>query len=196
MDAGPGDEWNSRRLLLWATATSGTLLLMATAWPFLASMEPSARALAAGAPVDADLSNLAAGELTTVEWRGRPVWILHRTPAMVQGLERGAAALSDPASQRSQQPAACRNALRSVQPDYFVAVGICTHLGCVPTFRPDAGAADLGADWPGGFYCPCHGSRFDLAGRVFRNVPAPLNLEVPLYSFLGPTQIRIGAASA
>jgi len=187
------DAASERRLLLRATVVTGGALAVATAWPFIASLWPSARALAAGAPVDADLTRLAAGDLMTVEWRGRPVWILHRTPAMLASLEADAARLNDPASARSQQPPACRNSVRALRPEYFVAVGICTHLGCVPTFRPEAGAADLGADWPGGFYCPCHGSRFDLAGRVFRNVPAPLNLEVPPYSFPDPAHVRVGA---
>ncbi|MES2264092.1 MAG: ubiquinol-cytochrome c reductase iron-sulfur subunit [Pseudomonadota bacterium] len=182
-----------RRLLLWSTATTGGVLLLAAAWPLVASLAPSARALAAGAPVDVDLSRLATGELMTTEWRGRPVWILRRTAAMLATLSDDAGRLSDPDSRRSQQPAACRNATRALRPEYFVAVGICTHLGCVPAFRPQPGAADLGDDWPGGFYCPCHGSRFDLAGRVFRNVPAPLNLEIPPYSFPDPARVRIGA---
>jgi ubiquinol-cytochrome c reductase iron-sulfur subunit len=182
-----------RRVLLRTTAVTGGAMLLASAYPFIASMEPSARALAAGAPVDVDLSRLADGELMTVEWRGRPVWILHRTPQMLAALAADAPLLNDPLSQRSQQPPACRNAVRSLEAPFFVAVGICTHLGCVPTFRPEPGAADLGATWPGGFYCPCHGSRFDLAGRVFRNVPAPLNLEIPPYRFVGPAQVRIGA---
>lgn len=181
-----------RRRLLIATSAVGGFGLAVACVPFIESMEPSARALAEAGPVDTDLSTLAPGALKTVQWRGKPVWILHRSDAMLASLGSHNAQLVDPASHSAQQPRACANATRSLQPAHLVLVGLCTHLGCVPTFRPDAGAPDLGADWPGGFYCPCHGSRFDLAGRVFRNVPAPLNLEVPPYRYLTPTQLRIG----
>lgn len=190
IDKGPLSQ---RRMLLWATGAVGAAGTVAAAWPLVASMAPSARALAEGAPVEADLAALAPGQLITAQWRGRPVWLLRRTGAMLASLAADEALLSDPASARSDQPPACVNRARSLRPEYFVAIGICTHLGCVPTFRPQPGAADLGADWPGGFYCPCHGSRFDLAGRVFNNVPAPLNLAIPPYDFPDPGRVRIGA---
>jgi ubiquinol-cytochrome c reductase iron-sulfur subunit len=170
----------------------GTVGLVAAVIPFCKSMSPSERALSGGAPVEVDLTRLAPGTLTTVEWRGRPVWVLHRTPAMLATLGNHDAELVDPRSQADQQPFYATNALRSVRPDFFVATGVCTHLGCVPTFRPEVAPPDLGPKWPGGFFCPCHGSRFDLAGRVFRNVPAPRNLEVPPYSFAGDTRLMVG----
>lgn len=180
-----------RRLLLAASAT-GSAAVVASVIPFVASMAPSERAKSAGAPVEADLARLAAGELMTIEWRGRPVWILRRTPAMIERMKTLDAFLADPASERSQQPVYVTNPLRSRKPEIFVAVGICTHLGCVPSFRPDAAPADLGPDWPGGFYCPCHGSKFDLAGRVYKHVPAPLNLEVPRHQYLADTRLLVG----
>jgi ubiquinol-cytochrome c reductase iron-sulfur subunit len=156
-------------------------------------MGPSERAKAAGAPVDVDIGTLAPATLITAAWRGKPVWILHRSEQMLALLNRHDERLVDPRSEQAQQPAYARNATRSVRPRFLVVTGICTHLGCVPTYRPEVAAPDLGADWPGGFYCPCHGSRFDLAGRVFKNVPAPSNLEVPPHEYLGDTRVRIGA---
>jgi ubiquinol-cytochrome c reductase iron-sulfur subunit len=182
----------TRRRLLVAVSAAGGAALGAIAFPFLASMAPSERARALGAPVDADVSGLASGGLQTVEWRGRPIWLLRRTPAMLASLEQDTALLADPGSLDSEQPGDCANPQRSIKPDLFVAIGVCTHLGCVPTFRPDAGVAELGPGWPGGFYCPCHGSKSDLAGRVFRNVPAPTNLVIPAYKFVSDTKIRIG----
>ena len=181
-----------RRMLIRATSVAGGAALAAAASPFLASLAPSARARARGAPVDEDLANLAPGELKTVEWRGRPVWLLRRTPAMLASLERDRGLLADPASIHSQQPADCRNPYRSARPEFLVATGLCTHLGCVPTFRPKAGEAGLGPDWPGGFYCPCHGSKFDLAGRVVKDVPAPTNLVIPPYTFVAASVVRVG----
>lgn len=181
-----------RRKLLLATTAAGGVGLLASALPFIESMEPSEAAKAAGAPVDVDVSGIASGKLETVEWRGKPIWILHRTEAMLAELGRHDRLLVDPASREDQQPPYAANPVRAIRPPFFVAIGICTHLGCVPVYRPDAGAADLGADWPGGFYCPCHGSKFDLAGRVFKNVPAPRNLEVPQYMYLSETKLRIG----
>jgi ubiquinol-cytochrome c reductase iron-sulfur subunit len=181
-----------RKMLLAATAGLGGVGLIGAAYPLLASLAPSERARAAGAPVDYDVSRLAPGSITTLEWRGRPVWVLHRSPAMLAALAGHDAELADPASSRSAQPPSCRNPARAVRPAFLVCTAICTHLGCIPSFRPEPGAPDLPAGWPGGFYCPCHGSRFDLAGRVFRNVPAPTNLEVPPYAWLGPSQLRIG----
>jgi ubiquinol-cytochrome c reductase iron-sulfur subunit len=183
-----------RRRLLITTSAVGSVGLVTTAIPFVKSMSPSERALSAGGPVEVDLARVAPGTLTTVEWRGRPVWVLHRTPQMLATLGGHDAELADPASAQDQQPFYATNPTRSVRPEWFVATGVCTHLGCTPTFRPEPAPPDLGPAWPGGFFCPCHGSRFDLAGRVFRNVPAPRNLEVPPYSFEGDTRLLVGVA--
>lgn len=191
---GPLDERElaRRQLLLTSTVSIGGIGLVATAIPFVESLEPSERAKAAAAPVAVDLSHIAPGTLTTVDWRGMPVWVLHRTPAMLNNLGKHNGLLLDPQSLTDQQPPYARNVVRSITPSWFVAVAVCTHLGCTPVFRPEVAPADLGPDWPGGFYCPCHGSRYDLAGRVFRNVPAPRNLEVPPYAFRGIDRIVIG----
>lgn len=181
-----------RRRLIAATAGMGAAGMVATLIPFVESMTPSEAAKAAGAPVEADIATLEPGMLKTVEWRGKPVWILHRSDAMMARLGDHDGLLADPRSSQPQQPPDATNAVRSVRPPFLVLTGICTHLGCVPTFRPEPGTPDLGADWPGGFYCPCHGSRFDLAGRVFKNVPAPLNLVVPDYVFLSDARVLIG----
>jgi ubiquinol-cytochrome c reductase iron-sulfur subunit len=177
---------NPRRQFLGvATTAVGGLGLVAVAIPFVKSMAPSERARAAGGPVEVALATIAPGTLATVEWRGRPVWVLHRTPAMLATLGNHDADLTDPKSLEDQQPEYARNATRAARPEFLVATAVCTHLGCIPSFRPEVAPPDLGPNWPGGFFCPCHGSRFDLAGRVFRNVPAPRNLEVPPYSFAG-----------
>lgn len=181
-----------RRLLIAGTAGMGAIGLVGVTVPFVESMEPSEAAKAAGAPVEADISTLGLGKLITVGWRGRPVWVLHRTPEMIDQLGKHNNLLVDPASQQSEQPPYAKNATRSIKPEYLILTGVCTHLGCTPVFRPEPGAADLGPEWPGGFYCPCHGSRFDLAGRVFKNVPAPLNLEVPRHLYLSNTRLLIG----
>ena len=181
-----------RRFLTVSTTAIGGVGLVATAIPFMASMTPSERARAAGAPVEADTGNIAPGSLVTVEWRGRPVWILHRTGQQIASLAGHDDDLADPASKVRQQPAYTANATRSLKPEFLVLTAICTHLGCIPSYRPEPGAADLGDDWPGGFYCPCHGSKFDLAGRVFQNVPAPTNMEVPPHSFSGAGKLLIG----
>lgn len=182
-----------RKLLARTTATIGGVGLALTAIPFIESMSPSEKAKAAGAPVEVDLAAIAPGTLATVEWRGRPVWTLHRTDDMLDRLKRIDNRLADPLSRQAQQPAYAANGTRSIRPQYLVLIGICTHLGCVPVYRPEVGAADLGADWTGGFYCPCHGSRFDLAGRVYKNVPAPRNLEIPPHEYLGDARILVGA---
>jgi len=161
--------------------------------PFIASMQPSARARAAGAPVEVDFSKLEPGQLMRVEWRGKPVWILRRTPETLANLAKLEGSLRDPESNESDQPENCKNQGRSIKPEYFIAVGICTHLGCSPTFVPDPGG-DMGEAWLGGFFCPCHGSRFDLAGRVYQGVPAPLNLVVPPYTYLSDARMIIGEA--
>lgn len=181
-----------RRRLVIATSAAGGIAAAATAVPFVASLTPSERAKAVGAPVTVDVSKLRPGETMTVPWRGQPVWILHRTPEMLAGLKKIEGDLLDPASERPQQPEYCRNEYRSRKPEYLVAVGICTHLGCVPTFRPDVAPPDLGPKWKGGYYCPCHGSRFDLAGRVYQHVPAPLNLVIPPYYYSGTSTVTVG----
>jgi ubiquinol-cytochrome c reductase iron-sulfur subunit len=179
--------------LLAATAVTGGAITVAAAVPFVASLTPSERAKAAGAPVVADISKLAPGEMMTVEWRGKPVWIIRRDKSMLDSLKKDVAMLLDPKSDRDQQPAYAKNEWRSIKPEYMVVVGICTHLGCSPSEKFVMGAASgIQADWPGGFLCPCHGSKFDLAGRVFTGVPAPSNLEVPPYKFLTDTSIVIG----
>jgi ubiquinol-cytochrome c reductase iron-sulfur subunit len=155
-------------------------------------MQPSAKARAAGAPVRADISKLEPGQMIRVKWRGKPVWIVDRTQEMLDTLPTLDSQLRDPESLQSEQPDYARNELRSIKPKYLVLIGICTHLGCSPTFRPDIAPADLGKEWKGGFFCPCHGSRFDLAGRVFQSVPAPLNLPVPPHRYLSATEILIG----
>ena len=178
-----------------ATGVAGGAALAAASIPFIASMTPSERARAAGAPVSVDVMGLEPGEQLTIEWRGVPVWILRRTEAMLKVLDdpRHLAKLADPGSEvKNQQPAYARNAYRSVKSEYLVVVAICTHLGCVPTSRPDVAPADIGADWDGGYFCPCHGSKFDLAGRVWRNVPAPTNLAIPAHHYVSETKIVIG----
>jgi ubiquinol-cytochrome c reductase iron-sulfur subunit len=181
-----------RKFLLTATTVMGGAGVVATAAPFLASMAPSEAAKAAGAPVEVSLANIEPGKLAVVEWRGKPVWILHRSEAMLAELSKDDSQLADPASSQGQQPPYATNPARAIRPPFFVVIGICTHLGCVPVYRPEPGAPDLGPDWRGGFYCPCHGSKFDLAGRVFKNVPAPLNLEVPQHTYLSDTRLLIG----
>jgi len=183
-----------RRRLLVITSGLGVVGTAFAITPFVMSMLPSARAKAAGAPVEVDISKIEPGQLLTVEWRGKPVWILRRTPAMLDELKKDENLLADPNSTvASQQPKYAQNLTRSIKPEYLVLVGICTHLGCSPSPHLVAGVASgLGGDWPGGFFCPCHGSKFDLAGRVFKNVPAPTNLVVPPYKYLSDTRIIIG----
>ena len=179
-----------RCTLTLAASAAGGAATAAVAWPFLASLEPSDRARALGAPVEADISNLNPGELMTVEWQGKPVWVLRRTDEMIERLGQHHEVLSDPESHRSLQPEYCRNPRRSIKPDVFVTVALCTHLGCIPSYRPagDAAAQLVHA----GFYCPCHGSKFDVAGRVYKNVPAPTNLEIPRHAYLSETRILTG----
>jgi ubiquinol-cytochrome c reductase iron-sulfur subunit len=181
-----------RRLWLTATSVAGGAGLVVTAVPFVASMAPSERARALGAPVEVKLQGIQPGELRTVEWRGQPVFVLRRSTEMLESLARHDDLQADPGSRRSDQPTYTVNADRSIKLEIAVMVAVCTHLGCIPTFRPTPGAADIGASWPGGFYCPCHGSKFDLAGRVFKNVPAPTNLAVPTYHFATESRLLIG----
>lgn len=185
-----------RRLWITATTVVGGAGVVASAVPFVASLAPSERARAQGAPVEVDIQGLQPGDIRTVEWRGKPVFVLRRTPDMLGALARHDDLLADPLSRRSEQPAATRNAMRSVRPELVVLEAVCTHLGCIPSFRPTPGAPDIGASWPGGFYCPCHGSKFDFAGRVFKNVPAPTNLTVPPHQFAADSKLVIGADAA
>jgi ubiquinol-cytochrome c reductase iron-sulfur subunit len=187
-----GIDLKKRRMLTAVTSVMGAIGAVYVAVPFVASMQPSARAKAAGAPVEADFSKLEEGQLLRVKWRGKPVWLVSRTKEMLEALPTLDNQLRDPNSEQSEQPTYCKNPTRSRKPELFVAIGVCTHLGCSPTFRPDVAPADLGAAWKGGFFCPCHGSRFDLAGRVFQGVPAPLNLVIPPYKFLSDTSLLIG----
>jgi ubiquinol-cytochrome c reductase iron-sulfur subunit len=188
-------DLSRRHFLGVATAVTGGVGAVMAAVPFLASWEPSARAQALGAPVQVDVGKLEPGALLKVEWRGKPVWILHRTDKMLQQVEESDPDVRDPASNQPQQPEYARNEYRSIKPNYLVVIGSCTHLGCSPIERFDVAAADLGPDWHGGFYCPCHGSKFDLAGRVYKGVPAPLNLPVPPHRYVSDSVILIGSDS-
>lgn len=180
-----------RKTLVRLSAAAGGVAAAGAAVPFLASLAPSERAKAAGAPVEARIGTLKPAELQTTEWRGRPVWILKRTPEMLQRLPAAEALLSDPTSAvSSQQPKYAQNTTRSIEPEVLVTVALCTHLGCIPTYYPEPDSVQPG--WLGGFYCPCHGSKFDLAGRVYRGSPAPTNLEIPPHRYLSPEVVLIG----
>ena len=181
---------HERRNFLTAGASVFGGIGMSTAiWPFIASMNPSAHAKAIGAPVEINLTKLAEGGMLREKWRGKPVWIVRRTKEMLSALKKDEANLRDPSSDTSAQPDYAKNKYRSRKPEYLVLVGICTHLGCSPMFRPEVSPTD---NWQGGFFCACHGSRFDLAGRVYKNVPAAKNLEVPPYRFVDDEKIIIG----
>ncbi len=183
---------SKRRFLIAATTAVGGVAGVAVMVPFVMSMLPSERAKAAGAPVDVDISKLESGMLLAVAWQGKPVWVVNRTKEMLARLPKNDSFLLDPKSEQPQQPEYCKNEWRSIKPELLVVVGICTHLGCSPTFRKEVGAADLGADWPGGWLCPCHGSKYDLAARVFKDVPAPLNMDIPPYKFVNDNLILVG----
>lgn len=184
---------SGRRNLLVATAAVGGVAGVVAAIPFGMSMLPSERAKAAGAPVEVDISDLQPGQMKTVEWRGKPVWIINRTKEQIASLRKTDDKVSDPKSEKPMQPEYCQNETRSIKPEIMVAVGICTHLGCSPTEKFKTGTeSGIAADWPGGFLCPCHGSTFDLAGRVYKSKPAPDNLEVPPHMYLGDAKIVIG----
>ncbi|MES2561207.1 MAG: ubiquinol-cytochrome c reductase iron-sulfur subunit [Pseudomonadota bacterium] len=185
-------DQGKRRFLLTATTVASGVAAAAAAVPFVASMMPSERAKAAGAPVEVDISELQPGQKMVVEWRGKPVWVVRRTPEMLKAVKSDAARVADPASARSVQPEYAKNEFRSTKPEILVVVGICTHLGCSPVDRLAAQPEPFASDWSGGFYCPCHGSLFDLAGRVYKNKPAPDNLAVPPYRFVGETRLVIG----
>jgi ubiquinol-cytochrome c reductase iron-sulfur subunit len=182
-----------RRLLLVVTAAAGAVAGVGVAVPFLSSWSPSARALAAGAPVEFDISRIEPGQQITVEWRGKPIWILRRTPEMLARLPGNAPLLVDPDSEEPQQPKYIKGVARSIKPEFLVAEGVCTHLGCTPNLKKEVGAAsDMGPEWPGGYYCPCHGSRFDLAARVFKGSPAPKNLVIPPYRYSAASVVVVG----
>lgn len=189
-----GVDESKRQFLTSALTVVGAVGTGYLAVPFLAQMQPSVKAMAAGAPVEVDLSKMESGQLLRVAWRGKPVWILNRTPAVLETLKTLEDQLSDAHSRESIQPTSSKNSVRSIKPEIFVAIGLCTHLGCSPTFRPEIAPNDLGPDWKGGFFCPCHGSRFDLAGRVYRGVPAPTNLEIPPHRYVKDTLLVIGDA--
>lgn len=187
-----GVDKKRRRFLVAATSVVGAAGAGAAVIPYLASWNPSERAKSAGAPVELNLSKVEEGQLVRVIWRKKPIWVVNRTQEMLDNLPKNNPLLVDPESLVDQQPPYAQNPTRSVQDKYLVLIGICTHLGCSPTYRPEMAPADLGADWRGGWYCPCHGSKFDLAGRVFKNVPAPTNLVVPVYSFKDENTLLIG----
>ena len=182
-----------RKFLTAATSAVGVAGAVGVAVPFLGSWNPSAKAKAAGAPVKADIGKLEPGQMVVVEWRGKPVYVMHRTAAQIDDLPKLDSILKDPQSEISDQPDYITGVDRSIRPEILVLVGLCTHLGCAPKFRPEVGAADLGGDeWLGGFFCPCHGSKFDLSGRVFAGVPAPTNLVVPPYRYVSDDVLVIG----
>lgn len=184
---------NRRRLLIVATGVAGAAVAGGVAAPFLASWFPSARALAAGAPVEADISKMEPGQQITIEWRGKPVWVLKRTAEMLEGLGKHDGLLVDPESKNAEQPKYISGPTRSIKPEVFVAVGVCTHLGCSPNLKKEIGAAsDMGPEWPGGYYCPCHNSRFDLSARVLKGSPAPINLTIPPHRYASDAVVVIG----
>jgi ubiquinol-cytochrome c reductase iron-sulfur subunit len=185
-------DQSKRKFLIAATSVAGGVAVAAVAVPFVTSMLPSERAKAAGAPVEADISKIEPGSMITVEWRGKPVWIVNRNQDMLDNLSKHDEGLSDPNLEvLTQQPEYCKNESRAIKSNIVVLVGICTHLGCSPSPKLQTGG-DMGADWPGGFFCPCHGSKFDLAGRVFKGSPAPTNLVVPPHKYLSDSVLLIG----
>lgn len=184
-----------RRNLVVATAAVGGLGAIGALVPFVSSMLPSERAKSAGAPVEVDIGSLEPGSMLTVEWRGKPVWVINRNTDMLSSLDKVTPVLADPQSDASEQPDYAKNVGRSIEPEVLVVVGICTHLGCSPSEKFKPGSSDMGADWLGGFFCPCHGSKFDLAGRVFSGSPAPTNLPIPPHTYLSDTRILIGEDS-
>lgn len=181
-----------RRFLVAATSVVGAAGAAGAAIPFLGSWAPSARAKAAGAPVRVNISKVEPGQQIVAEWRGQPVFVLHRTPEIMEGLKKLEPSLADPGSKESDQPAYVNPEERSIKPELLIVLGVCTHLGCAPTFRPEVAPADLGPEWVGGYFCACHGSRYDLAGRVYKSQPAPLNLPVPPHSYESDNIVIIG----
>ncbi len=185
-----GVNTGRRRFLTAATSVVGAAGVVGVAVPFVGSWNPSAKAKAAGAPVKQDISKIEPGQMITVEWRGKPVFIVRRTQEALESIKKADPLVRDPASNESTQPAYAKSEFRSIKEEVLVLLGVCTHLGCAPQYKPEVGA--ISHDWLGGFFCPCHGSKFDLAGRVFQGVPAPTNLEIPPYRFVSDTVIEIG----
>lgn len=185
-------DTSRRKFLAGVTATLSAVGAIGVATPFVSSWNPSAKAKAAGAPVKVDISKIFPGEQIRAEWRGKPVFVLRRTPEMLEAIKGANSVVADPNSEEPQQPIYAANEARSIKAEIAVLVGICTHLGCSPQFRPEVGATDLGDDWQGGYFCPCHGSKFDLAGRVYKAVPAPTNLLVPPHTFESDNVLIIG----
>jgi len=185
-------DTSKRWFLTKAASAVGAAGVVIATVPFISSMQPSEKAQAAGAPVEVDISKLEPGQMIRVMWRGKPVWIVQRTQESLNSLAKLTDKLRDPKSEESEQPAAAKNDARSLKPEILVALGVCTHLGCSPTYRPEVAPADLGPEWLGGFFCPCHGSFFDLAGRVYKGVPAPKNLVIPPHRYLADTRLLIG----
>jgi ubiquinol-cytochrome c reductase iron-sulfur subunit len=182
---------NRRCFLRAATTAVGGIGLAAASVPFLSYWMPSADTEAGAAPIKIDISHLKPREQLTVPWRGMPIWVIARDQTMLDSLSKlNSSTLRDPLSEQNQQPVYCKNTNRSIKPEIFIAIGICTHLGCVPTYRPDVGS--ISPDWEGGYYCPCHGSKYDLSGRVYQNVPAPLNLKIPRHMYVSDTEIMVG----
>ena len=193
----PNVDTSRRRFLTLAASGMGVVGGAAVVWPLLASLRPSAKAKAAGAPITIDLAAIEEGQKLTATWRGKAIWVVKRSPEMVASLAKVTDDLIDPDSNSSTQPAYAKNAARAIKPEVSVLIANCTHLGCIPTFRPEHPAPDVHANWEGGFYCPCHGSKFDLAGRVYKGSPAPVNLSVPPYRFSADAaQIVIGEDQA
>jgi len=190
----PSPEQTRRDFLYVATASAATIGTIAAIWPLIDQMNPDAATIAGGGPIDVDLSHLEPGQQMMVRWRERPVLVVHRTDKLLQSLQESnlLAQLADPQSQEVQQPPYATNWHRSAKPEFGVLVGICTHLGCIPQFYPQPSPSAPAANWMGGYFCPCHGSKYDLAGRVFKGVPAPYNLPVPPYNFVSDTMIRVG----
>ncbi|MCH1416650.1 MAG: ubiquinol-cytochrome c reductase iron-sulfur subunit [Gammaproteobacteria bacterium] len=183
---------NRRNFLTNLTKVMGGVGAVFAAIPFLSSMSPSEKTKMAGAPIEIDVSNIQPGAFKIVEWRGKSVWVVHRTPEMLEKIKNDVGYLADPKSNEENQPQYAQNKFRSVKPEYLVLLGVCTHLGCSPLYKPGQNK-DLGLEWKGGFFCPCHGSKFDLSGRVFKGMPAPTNLEVPPYYFASDTKLIVGA---
>ncbi|HAI68917.1 MAG TPA: ubiquinol-cytochrome c reductase iron-sulfur subunit [Gammaproteobacteria bacterium] len=189
------DDKSKRRFLIAATTVVGGVGAGFASVPFVLSMRPSAKTQAAGAPVEVDISKIEDGQKLTIEWRGKPVWIVKRTAKNLDDLPSLSVKLSDPDSAVEQQPSYAKNSTRSIKPEYLVVIGICTHLGCSPSYIKEDDPHDFGNEWKGGFFCPCHGSLFDLAGRVYQGVPAPTNLVVPPHAYLSNTRIVVGVDS-
>ena len=183
---------SKRRLLIAATTAAGGVAAAGAGAPFVLSLMPSERAKAAGAPVEVDVSDIEPGMMISIEWQGKPVWIVRRTKEMLSMLAGHDDELADPKSSVPQQPDYCNNPYRSIKPEFLVVLGVCTHLGCSPTYRPEVAPVDLGAGWPGGWFCPCHGSRFDLAARVYKGAPAPTNLIIPPHKYLSDGRLLVG----